>query len=83
MEEEHAQPLVHVRGVLRVVPQHERLQSEELLIGDISIEVHAQARFDPAPAARPARPNPYISHHVALPAEIAGAVRVVEVVVLQ
>ena len=53
-EQQHAQPLVQVRGVLGVVPQHERFQAEKLLIAGVAIEIHAQARLDAAAAPGPA-----------------------------
>ena len=55
LEEQHAEALAHAARILRVVPQDDRLQAEELLIGRVVIEVDAQARLDAAAAAGAAR----------------------------
>ncbi len=82
-KQQHGEPLVHVRGILRVVSKHERLQPEKLLRGHVPIEVHTQSRLDPAAAAPPAGTDADVPQDMAAPPEVARVVRVIQEVVLQ
>ena len=82
-EEQHADALAHVRRVLRVVAQDDRLQPEELLIRRVVVEVDAQSRLDAAAAARAARPDADVPDRLVGPLEIARVHRVIEIVDLQ
>jgi hypothetical protein len=79
----HADPLVHVRRILRLVAQDERLQAEKRLARRVAIEVDAQAGLHAAAAAGAARADADVAHRLAVPLEVARVVRVVQIVVLQ
>ena len=82
-EEQHAEALAHVRRILRVVSQKDRVQTEERLAGRIVIERHLQTELVGPAAASAVRLDGDVPHHLIVPPEIRRVFRLVLPMLLQ
>ena len=81
--ERHRHGLVDARRVLGEVVEDDRLQAEELLVGGVPVEVHAEPGLGAAPGPGPAGPDAGVPHGQAVPDEVGGVVVVLPEVLLQ
>ena len=75
-EEGHRDALVHHRPVLPEVLEHDRLQPEKLLTGDVAVEVDPQAEFGRVAACVAARTHAGAAHAEVAPLQVGRVVRV-------